>query len=384
MTKPLELPVIIFISYLVLLAAGIQEGRYVKHEASYDQPISDKIINKIIETGDGDVFHCIDINLQPALSHPLLKGHIIQMEPTSYPSELKIKSSSDTIATEAHLPTIACPKGTIPLLQNSKADLKTQFSFDPIGNTHHRGGERAGCTTYDEIYGTQVAINVYEPKVRGQNDLSASWALMVNGPTGNYEGIGAGSIVWPNYHGDNFARFHIYWQVNTVNMPCFDHMCPGFVQVSTSVGIGGRIEPVSTYNGDQYEITVTISKDPKTGNWWLAYGRDKKPLGYWPPSIFTYMNEKASACFWGGQVHGPTVQLHLPELGSGHWAATGPGKAAYVRSIKVINKDSQYFIPGTHNTFSGSTRPFCYDAGDIRFNDDGARLLYGGPGNCTK
>lgn len=43
-------------------------------------------------------------------------------------------------------------------------------------------------------------------------------------------------------------------------MPCFDHMCPGFVQVSTSVGIGGRIEPVSTYNGDQYEITVTISK----------------------------------------------------------------------------------------------------------------------------
>lgn len=55
--------------------------------------------------------------------------------------------------------------------------------------------QRAGCTTYDEIYGTQVAINVYEPKVRGQNDLSASWALMVNGPTGNYEGIGAGSIV---------------------------------------------------------------------------------------------------------------------------------------------------------------------------------------------
>uniref|UniRef100_A0A0E0DBD0 Neprosin activation peptide domain-containing protein n=1 Tax=Oryza meridionalis TaxID=40149 RepID=A0A0E0DBD0_9ORYZ len=181
MTKLLELPVIIFVSYIVLLAAGIQEGRYVKHGASNDQHISNEIVNKAIETGDGDVFHCMDINRQPALSHPLLKGHIIQMEPTSYPSELKIKSSSDTIATEAHLPTIACPKGTIPF-------------FDPMGNTGHRGGERAGCTTYDEIYGTQVAINVYEPKVRGQNDLSASWALMVNGPTGNYEGIGAGSI----------------------------------------------------------------------------------------------------------------------------------------------------------------------------------------------
>uniref|UniRef100_A0A0E0KN49 Neprosin PEP catalytic domain-containing protein n=1 Tax=Oryza punctata TaxID=4537 RepID=A0A0E0KN49_ORYPU len=368
MDKLLELPVIIFVSYLVLLAAGIQEGRYVKHGAHYYHHISNEIVNKTIETEDGDVFHCIDINLQPALSHPLLKGHMIQMAPTSYPLELKIKSSSDTTAKEAHLPTIACPKGTIPLLQNSKADLKTQLSFDPIGNARHHGGERAGCTTYDEIYGTQVAINVYEPKVRGQNDLSASWALMV----------------WPNYRGDNFARFHIYWQVNTGNMPCFDHMCPGFVQVSKSVGIGGRIQPVSTYNGDQYEITVTISKDPKTGNWWLAYGRDKKPVGYWPPSIFTYMNEKAKACYWGGQVHGPTVQLHLPEMGSGHGAASGPGKAAYVRNIKVINKDSQYSIPGTHNTFSGTTRPFCYDAGDIRFNDDGARLFYGGPGNCTK
>ncbi len=59
MTKPLELPVIIFISYLVLLAAGIQEGRYVKHEASYDQPISDKIINKIIEVLSTHLFHFI-------------------------------------------------------------------------------------------------------------------------------------------------------------------------------------------------------------------------------------------------------------------------------------------------------------------------------------
>ncbi|XP_015691970.1 uncharacterized protein LOC102707956 [Oryza brachyantha] len=375
MEKLLELPVIvIFISYF-LLAAGRQEERYVKHGA---------LVSKIIETEDGDVFHCIDMNQQPALSHPLLKGHRIQMEPTSYPSELKIKSSSETTTTEAHLPTIACPKGTIPLLQNSKVDLKTQFSFDPMGNTRSYGGERAGCTTYDEIYGTQVAINVYEPKVRGDNDFSASWALMVNGPKGNHEGIGAGSIVWRNYRGDNFARFHIYWQADSSNMPCFDHICPGFVQVSQSVGIGGRIQPVSVYNGLQFEIIVTISKDPKTGNWWLAYGHDKTPLGYWPSSIFSYMNENAKICFWGGQVHGPTVQLHLPEMGSGHWASVGPGKAAYVRSIKVINKDNQYITPGTHNTFSSSTREFCYDAGDIKFNDDGVHLLYGGPGNCTK
>ena len=32
------------------------------------------------KTGDGDVYDCVDIYKQPAMNHPLLKNHIIQVE----------------------------------------------------------------------------------------------------------------------------------------------------------------------------------------------------------------------------------------------------------------------------------------------------------------
>lgn len=41
---------------------------------------------------------------------------------------------------------------------------------------------------------------------------------------------------------------------------CVDHECPAFVQVSPIVGLGGRIHPISVYNGPQYEIDVLIFK----------------------------------------------------------------------------------------------------------------------------
>jgi hypothetical protein len=44
------------------------------------------------------------------------------------------------------------------------------------------------------------------------------------------------------------------------NNACWDHRCPGFVQVSPSVVLGGRIHPVSNYNGAQYEIHVHLFK----------------------------------------------------------------------------------------------------------------------------
>jgi hypothetical protein len=44
------------------------------------------------------------------------------------------------------------------------------------------------------------------------------------------------------------------------NKTCIDHDCHAFVQVSRSIGIGGRLEPISIYNGQQYEIELLIFK----------------------------------------------------------------------------------------------------------------------------
>jgi hypothetical protein len=45
-----------------------------------------------------------------------------------------------------------------------------------------------------------------------------------------------------------------------LNKSCVDHDCPGFVQTSHNIGLGGRVRPVSVYNGPQYVITILIFK----------------------------------------------------------------------------------------------------------------------------
>lgn len=89
-------------------------------------------------------------------------------------------------------------------------------------------GEMAIAKSVDNIYGSRVSINVYEPKVKEKTeDFSATLLVLLN--NGNM--LGAGSMVWPSFSGDNFARFHILWDNHTKEW-CFDHRCPGFVHWS--------------------------------------------------------------------------------------------------------------------------------------------------------
>ncbi|CAM0909234.1 unnamed protein product [Alopecurus aequalis] len=298
---------------------------------------SDHVL-KTIKTEDGDVFKCIDINTQPALEHPLLKNHKIQMKPTSYSSELHNWSLS----------------------------------------------ELAGIKTVDDIYGSQVSINVYEPKVKEKTeDFSASWVLMGNNDNKSDESIAVGSVVWPSLYGDNFARFHTSWHIFVAggkeSNSCYDHRCPGFVQVSPSVGLGGRVKPVSVYNGPQYEIQVLLFKDLKTTHGWLAYGENKTPIGYWPASLFTKLKDKSNIAFWGGHLRGPTVQSNFPEMGSGHFASEGFGKAAFVRDIKIVNGNNTYATPNIVKTIASSSRMTCYTVDKFGQDDHGMHVYYGGP-----
>lgn len=41
---------------------------------------------------------------------------------------------------------------------------------------------------------------------------------------------------------------------------CYNLQCPGFIQISGSIVLGGAISPVSAFEGNQYEITVSMWK----------------------------------------------------------------------------------------------------------------------------
>ncbi|KQJ92463.1 hypothetical protein BRADI_4g43816v3 [Brachypodium distachyon] len=301
------------------------------------------------------------------------------MKPSSYPYELHNRSLSLATNSLAQLPTISCPRGTVPILQNSKGGIKKIEGFHRMQDPH---GELAIMKTVDDMYGSRVSINVYEPKVKeNTEDLSASWVLMLNKQDASHlESIGAGSIVWPSYSGDNFARFHIAWRDNTLDSVCLDHDCPGFMQVNPRIALGSRIQQVSVYNGPQHFIDVLLFKDPKTKDWWVAFGGT--PIGYWPSSIFSHLKDKVTEAAWSGQVYGPTAQSYFPEMGSGHFASEGFGKAAYVSNIKIVDENNKYFTPDTEKTFARSTKPRCYTVNNFSQDDGGMHVYFGGPAGC--
>ncbi|KQJ92419.2 hypothetical protein BRADI_4g43815v3 [Brachypodium distachyon] len=290
------------------------------------------------------------------------------MKPSSYPYELRNRSLSLATNSLAQLLTISCPRGTVPILQNSKGDIKKIEGFPRMQDPH---GEMSIVKTVDDIYGSRVSINVYEPKVKeNTEDLSASWVLMTEQVDGHLESICAGSIVWPSFSGDNFARFHILWRDNTLDSMCLDHDCPGFVQVNPRIALGSRIQQVSVYNGPQHFIDVLLFK---VLYWWVAFGGI--PIGYWPSSIFSYSKDKATQALWGGHIYGPTAQSYFPEMGSGHFASEGFGKAAYVSNIKIVDENNKYFTPVTEKTFNRSTKPRCYTINNFG-QDEGGMHVY--------
>jgi len=41
---------------------------------------------------------------------------------------------------------------------------------------------------------------------------------------------------------------------------CYNLLCPGFVQTNKNIALGAAISPISSYNGDQFDITLLIWK----------------------------------------------------------------------------------------------------------------------------
>uniref|UniRef100_A0A0E0NM07 Neprosin PEP catalytic domain-containing protein n=1 Tax=Oryza rufipogon TaxID=4529 RepID=A0A0E0NM07_ORYRU len=368
------------LSYIILTIGG-KELKSTNSGENTGLTFTNQQVNKTVQTEDGDIYDCVDVNQQPTFKHPLFKHHEIQMEPSSSPIRLDIKSPLVAAVSHAQLSTIDCPIGTIPILRNNKLDTTMVQGISTLASNDLQQLV-AGIKYWDEIYGSQASINVYEPKVKqDSNDLSASWIQIGSVPkVGKGVGIGAGSCVYPSFSGDSFARFHISWDNEELKKNCIDHNCPGFVQVSRSVGLGGRVHPISVYNGPQYVIDVLIFKDPKTKNWWLAYGSNNTPIGYWPSSQFSSMKDKYennklvtpsirsahpradnpklyTYDDYGLNDDSPTASSDPPQIGSGHFASEGFGKAAFVRNIQAIEDENNKLVTPSIRSPTASSDP---------------------------
>ncbi|KAJ1413833.1 hypothetical protein SESBI_19327 [Sesbania bispinosa] len=364
-----------------------------------------------IQSPDGDLIDCVHKRKQPALDHPLLKNHKIQKVPTEMPKGMKLNVQRDdgikgVMSGGAwqmwHQNGTRCPKGTVPIRRSRVHDVlrakslydfgKKQRRFSSLsrrsdapdvvsGNGHEHAIAYTGSS--EEVYGAKATINVWDPSIQVVNEFSLSqiWILSGSFDGSDLNSIEAGWQVSPELYGDSRPRLFTYWTSDSYQATgCYNLLCAGFIQTNSRIAIGAAISPISSYDSNQYDITILIWKDPKVGNWWMSFG-DNTLVGYWPAEIFTHLADKATMVEWGGEVVNTRAngQHTSTQMGSGHFADDGFGKASYFRNLEVVDTDNS--LSSVNNILTLAENTNCYDIKSSYNNKWGTYFYYGGPGN---
>ncbi|XP_044492078.1 uncharacterized protein LOC123215872 [Mangifera indica] len=348
---------------------------------------------KTIQSPDGDIIDCVESHLQPAFDHPKLKGK----RPLDPPARPSSHNPTGTVTEDFQLWSMSgesCPEGTVPIRRTTEQDMLRASSFRRFGrklrghirrDTNSNGHEHAvGYVTGDQYYGAKASINVWAPRVANQYEFSLSQMWVISGSFGDdLNTIEAGWQVSPELYGDNYPRFFTYWTSDAYQATgCYNLLCSGFVQTNNRIAIGAAISPTSSYNGGQFDISLLVWKDPKHGNWWLEFGSGIL-VGYWPSFLFTHLRDHASMVQFGGEIVNSRINGHTStQMGSGHFAEEGFGKASYFRNLQVVDWDNN-LIP-LSNLRVLADHPNCYDIQGGINRVWGNYFYYGGPGRNVR
>ncbi|KAK9923531.1 hypothetical protein M0R45_031943 [Rubus argutus] len=344
-------------------------------------------MNSVIKTikGDGgDMIDCVDIYKQPALNHPLLKNHTIQLKPPGpYPSGTNETESSD-LDDELLQSWGECPEGTIPILRTQVFDSSYPKRMPPFNGsdvvefTTSFSHEYATVDLVNgQYYGAHASLNVWSPlSVDQENSISQIWVVGGHEQQGNSSTIEAG---WKINSLEQQTRFFIFWTGHGYQDGCYNLQCPGFIQVNRKFALGVPIKPVSSYNGKQVEVFISIYKHQSVGQWWLKV--QNEALGYWPDSILPRLKGSADMVSWGGEIVNLERQgRHTStQMGSGHFPSEGYGKASYFRNMQYLASSGKFV--DAKGVVPFVSKPSCYNL--ILKNKTpgfGTHFYYGGPG----
>nr|GMC47173.1 uncharacterized protein LOC109172166 [Ipomoea batatas] len=341
-----------------------------------------------------------------------------------------------------------CPEGTVAIRRTTEQDILRAGSVRKFRREVIRyqsvGDDVEWAMAYldgGKYKGAAADVNVWAPRVSDNQEFSAA-QIYVGAATNDQDAntLQAGWIAAPSLFGDSWPRLFSYWTTDASRSTgCFNLFCPGYIHTSPSVAIGARITTLSTYGGVQHdgyyeirqksndgperEACATPGKDlgalnslvPKNRphkvrrlkrallyprgrsgqsdmdneRWVLRFPSANNEIGYWPMSLFTHLNKApATKLEYGGTVRNKkTNGVHTgTQMGSGHFAEEGFGKAAHISNIKMAD-DSNFGIPYSAGLLQTSAKSSnCYN---VQFtpNDKrwGSYIYYGGPGknnNC--
>ncbi|KAK1314203.1 hypothetical protein QJS10_CPA06g01297 [Acorus calamus] len=244
-------------------------------------------------------FDCIEIHKQPALDHPLLINHTIQMRPSSLPVETNPISVTSTMLFGNKLGRKGCPHGTVIIRRTTKENLINSQLFS--------------------IFSRSVKSKV----------------LPVIDPI-------ASSSAPANHH---FAQFHAYGEdfYGAKGSPTV-HGVPRIPSKhgSSAFIILGRGKD-ETYNATHAGWTVSST----------IYGDDRTHFTI----LWTGLADNAKVIYMGGIAHAPQNEPS-PPMGSGHFPEEGPDKAGSFSGIQYIDVKNNFRYPARRETFVDA--PNCY------------------------
>ncbi|CAL0318818.1 unnamed protein product [Lupinus luteus] len=282
-----------------------------------------------------------------------------------------------------------CPEGTIPIRRTTKDDLIRLKNIPDMNigilNKDIPGRHYAGLNLKKDgshYFAISGIIDTYNLQVQHPDQITSAYIYLSNeGSVHDKNVIMVGWEVHPRVFGDGQTYFFTRWADKTKNKGCTNLICPGFIQTDKSFPVGTPLANASTYNGEQYDMSVEISHDPKTKNWWVML--QNKTLGYYPEILFSNLTF-ANVGGWTGMTSTP-IGIPSPPMGSGHFPDNNLKRSCYVIQMHFQTETRTTRFP-TKNLYAvPSTDSKCYGVEYEGWNDEIQQyaMLFGGPGgNC--
>ncbi|KAL3676349.1 hypothetical protein R1sor_026297 [Riccia sorocarpa] len=325
---------------------------------------------------------------------------------------MEVKLAEQTFKSEVG----SCPEGMIPILRNQRPNSRTRGDIrqgidSSHGHFQHKltvnASEADPANLHDATVAHEYAkyqfssgsalyrgakgyFNVWKPSVEASYEFSLTQLRLAAGSSvqKDLNTIDVGWRVYNSTYYDALPHLFISWTtINGESEGCYDLQCPGFVQISSKVVVGGSLSAsLSQTNGPQYEMQVIVFWDRGTDAWWLHVNGEY--VGYWPNSLFTSLKAGANSVEWGGEIlNGGNGSTHTKtDMGSGEFAQLGWQRAAFIRSLMTVTSTPQQVFVDAPLVPSKviTTKANCYS--EQIFHDSSSPgdwrtwMYYGGPG----
>jgi Neprosin len=105
-------------------------------------------------------------------------------------------------------------------------------------------------------------------------------------------------------------------------------------------------------------------------------------IGWWPKTLFNNTFSYATKIAWAGSVLYPKNETS-PPMGSGHMAAEGANKAAYISHIKLYDQFGGVVDPDESAVKELTDKYDCFRTDGFKYSHGKHyNFYYGGPAGC--